>query len=81
MHNDYLILRGVACIYAEMSPGDPAQRQQHEDVALAMLRRAVELWRQQRAGPNEMQLIERESAFISLRQRPEFQQLLSGPNT
>ena len=48
------------------------------DLALLYLRRAVELWRRQRTGPDALALIRAEPAFPpALRQRPEFQRLLA----
>lgn len=76
--DDYLILHNVACIYAEMSRTDLPHRTEYEDLAIATLGKALEVWRSHGAvDPDEVQLIEREPAFpASLRQRPEFQQLI-----
>jgi hypothetical protein len=76
--SDYLILHNVACIYAMISRGESTRRTEHEDVALAMLRRALELSRREHDFQREIQLIQREPAFaVSLRQRPEFKNLAS----
>ena len=42
---DYAVLHNVACAYAELSRAGDAQAAEHQDVALALLQRAVELWR------------------------------------
>jgi tetratricopeptide (TPR) repeat protein len=76
---DYLVVHNVACIFAEMAVTQPDHQREHEDAALSMLQRAVDLWRQERTGPDEIQLIRQDSAFASpLQQRPEFQRLISG---
>ena len=49
------------------------------DGAIRVLRRAVDLWKRDRAGPNEVRLIVAEPAFPpSLRARPDFQKLVKG---
>jgi tetratricopeptide (TPR) repeat protein len=73
---DYLALHNLACIYAELSQADKAQVKQHQDVAIALLRRAVEVWRRGGAGPSEIQLIRGEPSFKSLRDREDFKKLL-----
>jgi tetratricopeptide (TPR) repeat protein len=78
---DYLILHDVACIYATISDADLARQSEYEDLAIAMLRRALELWRSGTSGPDESQFIEHEPAFsASLRARPDFRRLLSNVN-
>jgi Flp pilus assembly protein TadD/tRNA A-37 threonylcarbamoyl transferase component Bud32 len=72
---DYLALHNLACIYAELSQSDKAQAKQHQDVAMALLRRAVELWRRGGRGPNELDLIRRDSSFDSLREREDYKKL------
>jgi hypothetical protein len=75
--DNYLILHYVACIYGRLSQSAKAQRIEHENMALAALKRAVALWREHPSGPDEIELIRRESAFPdSLRARPEFARLL-----
>lgn len=78
---DYLILHNVACVFAKLSEADPRRAAELEDVALDHLRRAVTLWKRDRSGPNELELIAGEPAFTkSLRARPEFRQILDeGP--
>ena len=74
---DYLALHNLACIYAELAQTDKGQAKQHQDVALALLRRAVVLWRRGGTGPNEIDLILGERSFDpSLRKREEFTKLL-----
>jgi tetratricopeptide (TPR) repeat protein len=79
---DYLVLHNVACIYAKLATIDPANNRTHEDAAIALLARALELWRTTLAGPNEVELIALESAFApALRARPEFQALTKANQT
>jgi Tfp pilus assembly protein PilF/tRNA A-37 threonylcarbamoyl transferase component Bud32 len=77
---DYLILHWVACIYAELSRGEQAKeaRQRHQDLAIELVRRAVELWQSGKRGPNELTLIQEEEAFHPLYDRPEFKKFLPG---
>jgi tetratricopeptide (TPR) repeat protein/tRNA A-37 threonylcarbamoyl transferase component Bud32 len=72
---DYLALHNVACIYAELSQVDPGQSGQHAEMAVSVLRRAVELWGRRKVGPNELALIREERSFEPLRGRPDFSQL------
>jgi Flp pilus assembly protein TadD len=74
--NDYLILHNVACIYAALSQTGGRQTAAQQDAALALLRRAVELWKNRGAGPNEIDLIKGEPAFQSLRGLADFQKLI-----
>jgi serine/threonine protein kinase/Tfp pilus assembly protein PilF len=76
--DDYLILHNVGCIYAEMSRTDLQHQTEYEDSAIATLGEALQVWRSHGAAdPDEVQLIERESAFPpSLKQRPKFQKLI-----
>src|SRR5262249_20923974 len=77
---DYLLLPNVACIYARLSESDEDRAAGHQDTAIALLRRAVELWKGGgRGGPSEVDLIRTEPAFPpSLRARPNFNKLLEG---
>jgi tetratricopeptide (TPR) repeat protein len=76
---DYFVLHNVACIYAVLAHEDKERAAEHQDMAITLLRRAVELWRQGGTGPDEIKLIEKEPAFdASLRDRPEFRELLQG---
>jgi Flp pilus assembly protein TadD len=78
---DYLVLHNVACVFAKLAELEPARTRQHEDVTLALLRRELELWRRDRAGPDPLAIIRNEAAFgDALRSRPEFRNLLeNGP--
>jgi Flp pilus assembly protein TadD len=76
---DYLVLHNVACIYAVLAQTDNGRAAGHQDMAIALLRRAVELSRRGGAGPEEAELIKHEKAFDrSLRARPDFQKLIRG---
>jgi hypothetical protein len=75
---DHLVLHNLACAYAELSRTG-AQAKENQDVAIALLRRAVEVWRRGGAGPDERELIRQdEKAFAPLRDRPDFKKLLAG---
>jgi len=74
--NDYLILHNVACIYAALSQTGGRQTPAQQDAAMALLRRAVELWKDRKAGPSEIDLIKGEPAFQSLRGLADFQKLI-----
>ena len=63
---DYLVLHNLACIYAELSRTDRGQAEQHQDAAMALIGRAVEVWRRGGTGPNEIALI----AVYATRGRP-----------
>jgi hypothetical protein len=66
----------VACIYAALSETDNAQATAYQDVAIALLRRALELWKKSATGPNELDLIKAEPAFKPIQGRSDFQELL-----
>jgi tetratricopeptide (TPR) repeat protein len=72
--DDYLVLHNVACIYATLSQNQTSRQTQYEDMALAVMRRAVARWNEQgRPVPSALELIQAESAFpASLRDREEF---------
>ena len=75
---DYLILHNVACVFAKLSESDADRSREFEDMALDYLARAVELWRRDKSGPNELVLINDEAAFgKAIRKRPEFKRLLN----
>jgi serine/threonine protein kinase/Flp pilus assembly protein TadD len=76
--DDYLICHNVACIHARLSRSDNTRKDAYQATALAVLRRAVELWeRSDGAGPDEVQLLRHEPAFESLREKPDFKELLN----
>ncbi len=75
---DYLILHNVACIYGKLSQTLPQQSAEYEDLVLDQLKQAVALWKRDRSGPNELQLIEAEPAFTpAIRAKPEFRRLIA----
>jgi Flp pilus assembly protein TadD len=74
----YMILHNVACIYATLAEMGGEQARANQDVALALLRRAVKLGARVESGPSEIDLMKGESAFRSLREREEFKELLRG---
>jgi serine/threonine protein kinase/Flp pilus assembly protein TadD len=80
--DDYLILHNVACIYAVLAQVEKGQAKPHEDMALALLRRAREQWEEQRRrggdGPSELEAIRSDPALKGLSQsrRAEFEKLL-----
>jgi tetratricopeptide (TPR) repeat protein len=74
---DYLILHNVACIHAILSQADNGRTTEHQDQAVAVLQRAVELWKRGGKGPNEIQQIQGDTDFPkSLLARPEIVELL-----
>ena len=77
--NDYRIIHNVACIYGQLSATDPARQRQHEDIAIALLDRAMEFSRSSWSSLSEADLIAAETVAFppALRKRAEFQQLLS----
>jgi Tfp pilus assembly protein PilF/tRNA A-37 threonylcarbamoyl transferase component Bud32 len=75
---DYLILHNVACVYAAPSRADGGQAKPHQDMAMALLRRAVELARRQGAGPTEVGYIRWDRAFDPLHDREDYQALVAG---
>ena len=77
--NRYLIMHNVACIFGRLSAATNQNKVAYENLALAAMRRAIELSRQHPGSIDEIALIRQEKAFPpSLRPRSEFQQLLSG---
>ena len=76
---DYLVLHNVAGIYAALSQAEPARQTENEDLALLLLRRAVELWRRGGTGPNEVELIKNDPALKCLHGRQEYPQLVGDP--
>ena len=76
--DNFVVLHNVACIYAQLSRSDSSSSKQDQDLTVAYLRRAVQIWRTRNGGPDELQLIRDEPAFHidTLQQRPDFQALL-----
>jgi lipoprotein NlpI/tRNA A-37 threonylcarbamoyl transferase component Bud32 len=73
---DYLALHNIACVYGKLSEKLPARAREYQDLALTCLQREVELWLKDRRGPNPYVLIRGDSALQTLRERPEFVELL-----
>jgi tetratricopeptide (TPR) repeat protein len=75
--DDYLVLHNLACIQVRLSllPADQAASRQ--ELAIALLHRAIECARQQNAADDEVEQIRRESDFEPLRSRPDFQRLVA----
>jgi hypothetical protein len=80
--DNYLVLHNIACIYGQLSASEVGSRLEYEDLALHALTRAVALWREHRAGPDDLTYIRsvrQETAFpASLKERPEFERVLNG---
>jgi serine/threonine protein kinase/Flp pilus assembly protein TadD len=76
---DYLVLHNVACIYAALSQTEDLQATAYQDVSIALLRKALKVWKKAPAGPNELDLIKAEPAFKPIQGRKEFQELLLDP--
>jgi hypothetical protein len=81
--DDYLILHNLACVFAELSRSEGAEARLWQDLALALLDRAVQLWktevaRQGSATANERELMRTDPALRPLHSRSEFQKLLKG---
>jgi tetratricopeptide (TPR) repeat protein len=74
--DQYIVLHNVACIYATLSEPADRQSQANQDAAIAILRRAVELWKREGKAPSEIDLIRGEPAFQPLRARDDFRKLL-----
>jgi hypothetical protein len=72
-----MTLHNTACIYASLGDLKGRNTKEDQDVALALLRRAIRSWKQEGGVPSEIDLMKGEVAFKTLRQRKEFQQLLN----
>jgi tetratricopeptide (TPR) repeat protein len=76
---EHTTLHNVACIYAKLSAAeaDPHLADAHQETAVALLRRAIALWRE-RGGLNEIELIRQDEAdaFKPLVNRPDYKALL-----
>ncbi len=79
--DDYLVLHNVACIYAALSRNAKVPTPEYEDVSIALLRRAVKLWKRDGAEPSELDLMRDEPAFEPIRDRKDFQELMSSGGT
>jgi tetratricopeptide (TPR) repeat protein len=77
LDRQYLVVHNVACIYATLSQVDAKRTVTHQDVTIALLRRAIELWKQGKGARSEIELIQDEPAFpAGLRKRQDFNDLL-----
>ena len=76
--NDYMILHNVACIYAVLSRAEPAQARPHQDVALRLLRRAVDHCHHVGDGEKEVWNIQGDQLLVeALSSREEFKKLFA----
>jgi tetratricopeptide (TPR) repeat protein/tRNA A-37 threonylcarbamoyl transferase component Bud32 len=76
--DDYRIFHNAACIYAELSRSVGVMKTEHENVALNLLRAALDRSRAERLGKTELLAIQTERAFIgTINHREEFRELLS----
>jgi tetratricopeptide (TPR) repeat protein len=73
---DYLILHNVASIYAKLADSNPENARSYRDLAMDLLRRAVELWKRGGAGPDEIQQIVNDPALRGLRDRADYVNLV-----
>jgi tetratricopeptide (TPR) repeat protein len=74
--DDYLVLHNLACIQVRLSLLPDGQAAGRQDLAIALLRRAVQRAQQQGAAADELEQIRRESDFEPLRSRPDFRRLI-----
>ena len=70
-----MILHNVACIYVVLAQADERQAPAHQDAAMALLRRAVKVWRRSGTGPNAIDQIKSDPTFEPLRKRRDYQEL------
>jgi Tfp pilus assembly protein PilF len=73
---DYMALHNLACTYMQLSQQERPQAKEHQDMALALLRRAVELARRGGRGPEEIKAIQGDPDLKPLEKRQEFKELL-----
>jgi serine/threonine protein kinase/Tfp pilus assembly protein PilF len=76
---NYLNLHNVAGIYAALSATGDRQARAHQDVAMALLQRAVALWEKEGTGPDEIEQIKSDDTFKPLSGRDDFQKLINRP--
>jgi Flp pilus assembly protein TadD len=72
----YIVLHNVACIYAALSQAEEGQAVDYQDVAMALLKQAVKLWKRAPTDLNEIELIAGEPTFEPLKGRRDFRDLL-----
>ena len=75
--DEFLVLHNVACIYATLSEGLGNAAPRYQEVAIAVLKRAIAKWKTPETPLNEIDLIKAEPAFKSLRGRADFQALIA----
>jgi tetratricopeptide (TPR) repeat protein len=75
--DEYLLLHNVACVYAVLSQVEKGQAEKHQDLAMDLLRRAVDLWRRGAVGLSESKAIGWDPALKVLSGRPDFQKLIT----
>jgi tetratricopeptide (TPR) repeat protein len=75
---DYLVLHNVACVYAELSQIEKGRAEQHQNMAMDLLRRAVQVWRREGVGPSEIDAIRLDPSLQVLRGHPDYEKLLGG---
>jgi tetratricopeptide (TPR) repeat protein/tRNA A-37 threonylcarbamoyl transferase component Bud32 len=73
--DDYLVLHNVACIYAELSQIEKGRAEQHQNMAMDLLRRAVQVWRRDGVGPSEIDAIWLDPSLKVLQSHPDFEKL------
>lgn len=75
--DEFLVLHNVACIYSTLSEIAGPRAPAYQDVAIAVLKRAIIKWKSAETPLNEIDLIKAEPAFKSLHGRPDFQKLIA----
>lgn len=79
---DYLVLHNIACIFSTLSRGEDRQSGDYQNTAMALLQRAVKLWKKaDQKGPNEIELIRDDPALDVLKSRPDYQKLIDHPKS
>ena len=74
---DYAVLSNTACIYATLAANEPARSREYQDLALDLLRRAVDQWKEGgRLGFDVILQIQGDTTFTPLHGRPEWGKLL-----
>jgi tetratricopeptide (TPR) repeat protein len=75
-NDKYMVFHNVACIYAVLSQAGDRNAQADQALAVALLQRAVKVWKSGELGPNEIELIKGDPTFAPLRGRNDFQELI-----
>jgi tetratricopeptide (TPR) repeat protein len=74
--DNYVVVHNVACIYTELSRVEKGQAKQLQDLAMDLLRQAVDLCRRGGDGDKEVRNIQLDSSLKVLSGRPDFMQLV-----